>query len=718
MAENGCNDSRPESPKPTQSIDEKSLPVDSRTVPRDSLSPNTSCEEDKTPGSSRNGEELISRRFRLLARSYRERTQRVKRRFDLPPTPSTVSSEPEDNNCRTAPSSGAPSVTQLVHTVSKEWIPQDGSNSPGSPFVVEPQSCVYISWMSLVTASFLYNCFVIPLRTTFQSYQTPENTAMWWALDYSMDVIYFIDMVFVKPRIMFLDEGFWVKDSRRTSINYMKKTEFKMDVISLIPLDLLYFYFGADCVILRFPRILKVHSFWEFFNHFDKVSPSPYIVRTARTLTYMIYLVHINACAYYAVSLYEGIAINHWVYNGVGNAYIRCFYFAVKTATSIGKNPRPENEAEYLFMTACWLTGVFVFAILIGQIRDIIATATRSQTEYRKLMDETLDHLRKLNLPPRTLERVKTWFSYTWQQQHTLDESRVLGTLPHKMKTDVAIEVHISTLNKVQLFKDCDQALLRELVLKLRPVLYLPGDYICRKGEVGKEMYIVKSGQVQVVAGENGCDVIATLTEGSVFGEISLLQISGGNRRTADVRSNGFSNLFVLSKDDLNEALEFHPNAQEILKKKAKALMKENQAREARELRQKIREEMELLEKVGNPQTPTSKTPRLLPIVMKVLPPDSGPARLLKYGSKSTRHTKGRTRRLYTTTVAQTESHYLESSGKSQSLDFGLLESLAKNETVENQDPEYSDEVLQEECDVCKRARTKVECDVTVHREQ
>ncbi|XP_014249792.1 cyclic nucleotide-gated cation channel beta-1 [Cimex lectularius] len=656
---------------------------DAQSSNNSALSPNASIEDEHLQRIYSEREELIGRRFRHLARSFRERTQRVRNRFELPPTPSTVSSEPEDTSCKAVSSaaSGTASGSQIMHSLSKEWSSDDNVESSGA--VVEPQGCLYVTWLTMVTLSFLYNCFVIPLRTTFP-YQTPDNTVTWLALDYSMDAFYLLDMALVKPRIMYLEDGFWVRDVKLTRSNYMRKTEFIMDIMSLVPLDLLYFYYGPIYPWLRIPRLLKIHTFWEFFNHFDKVSPSPYIVRTARTLTYMIYLVHLNACAYYAVSVNEGIASNHWVFNGVGNAYIRCFYFAVKTATSIGKNPRPENEAEYLFMTASWLMGVFVFAILIGQIRDIIATATRSQTEYRKLMDETLHHLRKLNLPPRLLERVKTWFSYTWQQQHTLDESRVLDTLPHKMKTDVAINVHIQTLNKVQLFKDCDEALLRELVLKLRPVLYLPGDYICRKGEVGKEMYIVKSGQVQVVTGIDGCEILATLTEGSVFGEISLLAISGGNRRTADVRSNGYSNLFVLSKDDLNEALQFHPTAQEILKKKAKNLVKQNLARERRTRAEVL---------IKNPD-PARRQPKLLPIVMKVLPPDSGPARLLKYGSRC--GSRGRNRRLNTT---NNDFHYREKMPtRCQSLDLGMLGFLDREDRLEKDESTF-------------------QCNVTVHRE-
>ena len=58
------------------------------------------------------------------------------------------------------------------------------------------------------------------------------------------------------------------------------------------------------------------------------------------------------------------------MYNGEGNAYARCFFVGLKTAVSIGKNPKPgrDNPGEMIFMGILWLMGVFIFAVLIGEL--------------------------------------------------------------------------------------------------------------------------------------------------------------------------------------------------------------------------------------------------------------------------------------------------------------------------------------------------------------
>lgn len=76
--------------------------------------------------------------------------------------------------------------------------------------------------------------------------------------------------------------------------------------MSLLPLELLYFRYGTKAVYLRFPRFLKVQSFWEFFRLLDRVISSPHIVRIGKTLLYMLYMIHLTATFYYGYSDYQG----------------------------------------------------------------------------------------------------------------------------------------------------------------------------------------------------------------------------------------------------------------------------------------------------------------------------------------------------------------------------------------------------------------------------
>ena len=122
---------------------------------------------------------------------------------------------------------------------------------------------------------------------------------------------------------------------------------------------------------------------------------------------------------------------------------------------------------------------------------------------------------------------MKTWFDYLWLSgESTVDEAAALGHLPESIRAEIATSVHAATLRRVTIFRECETGLLTQLVLKLRPSAFGPGDYVCRKGDIGKELYIIKRGRLNVVA-DDGSTVFATLTDGTVFGEISVLNIAG-----------------------------------------------------------------------------------------------------------------------------------------------------------------------------------------------
>ncbi|XP_026712559.1 cyclic nucleotide-gated cation channel beta-1 isoform X2 [Athene cunicularia] len=533
---------------------------------------------------------IVNQRLQELVKLFRERTDKVKEKLTDPDITS------DDESPATSPAKPAPAPAPVPPPGGEP----EGDKSAGDEHYCEMLCCkfkcrpwlyhlknyqfpssidpftnlMYVLWLFFVVMAWNWNCWLIPVRWAFP-YQTPSNIHCWLFMDYLCDLIYLLDILVFQTRLQFVRGGDIITDKKAMKEHYLQSERFKMDVVCLLPLDFLYFKVGVN-PLLRFPRCLKYLAFFEFNNRLEAILSKAYIYRVIRTTAYLLYCLHVNSCLYYWASDYEGLGSTTWVYDGEGNSYIRCYYWAVKTLITIGGLPDPKTLFEIVFQLLNYFTGVFAFSVMIGQMRDVVGAATAGQTYYRSCMDSTIKYMNFYRIPKPVQNRVKMWYEYTWHSQGMLDELELLVQLPDKMRLDIAIDVNYNIVSKVALFQGCDRQMIFDMLKRLRSVVYLPSDYVCKKGEIGREMYIIQAGQVQVLGGPDGKTVLVTLKAGSVFGEISLLAAGGGNRRTANVVAHGFANLFILDKKDLNEILVHYPESQKLLRKKARKMLNTN----------------------------------------------------------------------------------------------------------------------------------------------
>jgi glucose-6-phosphate 1-dehydrogenase len=117
-------------------------------------------------------------------------------------------------------------------------------------------------------------------------------------------------------------------------------------------------------------------------------------------------------------------------------------------------------------------------------------------------------------------------------------------------------------LHKVAIFKDGDPLFLSQVILALRPEVLAAGETLVRKGEMGREMYVIVRGEVEVL--DDAGRVLGTLSDGACVGEIALL---AHRPRTASVRAKTNCDLMALDKSAFGRILHDHPQfAQSVLR--------------------------------------------------------------------------------------------------------------------------------------------------------
>lgn len=435
--------------------------------------------------------------------------------------------------------------------------------------VVNPDENFYYYWLMLLSACVLYNLWTLIVRQSLPELQAVAP-ATWLACDGFTDLVFFLDVA-VQFRTGYLEQGLMVYNSKKLAGHYLKSKSFVLDLLALLPLDLLQVNLGSN-PMLRFPRFLKIYRVYNYYYMVESRTVYPNLWRVLNLIHILLILAHWFGCFYYLLSEAEGFQ-GDWVYPyrpgeyaTLTRKYLGSLYWSTLTLTTIGDLPTPETNAEYVFTIVSYLIGVFIFATIVGQVGNVITNRNANRLEFERLLDGAKTYMRHHKVPGGMKRRVLRWYDYSWSRgriQGGGDINTALGLLPDKLKTELALHVNLSVLKKVTIFQECQPEFLHDLVLKMKAYIFTPGDSICRKGEVAREMFIIADGILEVIS-ETG-RVLTTMEAGDFFGEIGILNLDGLNKRTADVRSVGYSELFSLSREDVLAAMKDYPEAQEIL---------------------------------------------------------------------------------------------------------------------------------------------------------
>ncbi|KAM8821383.1 cyclic nucleotide-gated channel alpha-4 [Eudromia elegans] len=438
-------------------------------------------------------------------------------------------------------------------------------------WVLDPAGELYDCWISAMVLPVLYSWVVLVCRCCFADVQE-EHARLWLGLDGLCDVLYLLDMA-ARLHTGFLEDGILVTEPARTRRHYLCSWALAWDAASVLPTELLRPWLALPVPALRFNRCLRAARLREALERRETRTRWPRAFRMARLVLGALLAIHWGACLYFALSVRLGLGADAWVcprFTRPLRRYLHSAYVATLILTTVGDTPMPRREEEFLFAAAGFLLAVLGFATVTGGTAAALAPAGGTATQPQH------DALRRY-LRARGAGRARALLARWRREPGALPpaERGALGRLPGRLRAELAASAHLRALRAVALFGGCERGVLRELVLRLRPRAFAPGELVCRRGDVGREMFFVREGRLAVLA-EDGVTALAVLGEGLYFGEISLINIPGnrsGNRRTADIRSIGYSDLFCLSKEDLAEVLAEFPAARAAMEAKGRELL-------------------------------------------------------------------------------------------------------------------------------------------------
>lgn len=418
--------------------------------------------------------------------------------------------------------------------------------------VLLPDSWARTLWDLLLFFATLSLAILGPLELV---YSLKENFFFWYSGVF-LTLVFLIDLV-LHFNTAYFDRGEIVTDRAAIRRHYLK-TWFFIDLISILPFELLsvslpvslfglHFDAAPPLRLLRLVRLLHLKALVNRWRHADFFNPS--VIRLGILLLWIVMVAHWAACGWIVLGNIRPD------YSAPEN-YLRAFYWVITTFATIGYGDiTPLNVPQIAYTIVIEIIGVGMFGYMIGNIASLLANIDIARSKYQEKINRLNLFMEYRGIPIALRQKLRRYYRYMWESRRGYDENLLLKDLPSALQKELAMHIHAEVLEKIPIFRGAEDGFIKEIVMKLVPAMFTPGDIVFREGEIGHNMYFISKGSVEIIHEQSG-KVFATISQGGYFGEIALLMDSP---RSATVRAVDYCDLYTLDKDSFQVVLTHFP---------------------------------------------------------------------------------------------------------------------------------------------------------------
>jgi len=223
----------------------------------------------------------------------------------------------------------------------------------------------------------------------------------------------------------------------------------------------------------------------------------------------------------------------------------------------------PGRSVEYILSIIIMLMGASLYAFIIGSVASLLSSIQAAKNRHWERIDSVTEFLRQRQIPAEIDAKVRNYYEYIWERYRGLDKNQMLDDLPGPLRLEILLHLAGDMLKTVPLFKYCSPTLRNALLISLKSRTFTPDSYIANEGELGKSIFFVVEGTVEIVSVENDKSW-GTLSEGDYFGYMTLAL---GECRTASIKAIGYCDLLILDKEDFIRIKAEFPEFNDVLKR-------------------------------------------------------------------------------------------------------------------------------------------------------